>query len=33
MGGLAPAITGYGATLFWGTQLLRIVGTTAGAVL
>jgi hypothetical protein len=32
-GGLAPAIAGYGATLFWVTQLLRIVGTTAGAVL
>jgi len=32
-GGLAPAITGYGAMLFWVTQILRIVGTTAGAVL
>ena len=32
-GGLAPAIAGYGATLFWLTQILRIVGTTAGASL
>ena len=30
-GGLAPAIAGYGAMPFWGTQLLRIIGCTAGA--
>jgi len=30
-GGLAPALAGYGPILFWGTQLLRILGSTAGA--
>ena len=32
-GGLSVTIAGYGAPLFWLTQILRIVGCAAGDVL